>query len=75
LTRQSVADVLQTALQAEVVSYALLGQQRFDLLVRLEKQCQTTVEEWRWIHLASDQVTVKYDPSEGFAELRLRQVP
>ncbi|MCC9601355.1 efflux RND transporter permease subunit [Stieleria sp. JC731] len=41
LTREYVADVLQTALQGEVVSEVLEGQRRFDLLVRLEEQYRT----------------------------------
>jgi len=41
LTRGDVAQVLQTALQGEVVSQVLEGQQRFDLLVRLEKGYRT----------------------------------
>ena len=41
LTREYVADVLQTALQGEVVSQVLLGQKRFDLLIRLEEQYRT----------------------------------
>ncbi len=41
LTREYVADVLQTALQGEVISQVLLGQRRFDLLVRLEEQYRT----------------------------------
>ncbi|MDM4015179.1 efflux RND transporter permease subunit [Roseiconus lacunae] len=41
LTREYVADVLQTALQGEVVSQVLLGQRRFDLLIRLEEQHRT----------------------------------
>lgn len=41
LTREYVADVLQTALQGEVVSQVLLGQRRFDLLIRLEEQYRT----------------------------------
>jgi len=41
LTRQYVADVLQTALQGEVVSQVLEGQRRFDLLIRLEEEYRT----------------------------------
>lgn len=41
LTRQYVADVLQTALQGEVVSQVLLGQRRFDLVIRLEEEYRT----------------------------------
>lgn len=41
LTRKYVADVLQTALQGEVVSKVLEGQRRFDLLVRLEEEYRT----------------------------------
>lgn len=37
LTRRSVAEVLQTALQGEVVTEVLEGQRRYDLLVRLEE--------------------------------------
>ncbi|OYP38209.1 efflux RND transporter permease subunit [Rhodopirellula sp. MGV] len=41
LTRQYVADVLQTALQGEIVSEVLVGQRRFDLLIRMEEAYRT----------------------------------
>ncbi len=41
VTRAYVAQVLQTALQGEVVSQVLDGQRRFDLLIRLEEQYRT----------------------------------
>lgn len=41
LTRAYVGQVLQTALQGEVVSQVLEGQRRFDLLVRLEEGYRT----------------------------------
>lgn len=41
LTRADVAQVLQTALQGEVVSQVLDGQRRFDLLIRLEEAYRT----------------------------------
>jgi HME family heavy-metal exporter len=41
LTRAYVAQVMQTALQGEIVSQVLEGQRRFDLLVRLEDAYRT----------------------------------
>ncbi|MFN0195368.1 MAG: efflux RND transporter permease subunit [Planctomycetaceae bacterium] len=41
LTRGYVADIIQTALQGEVVSEILEGQRRFDLMVRLEEGYRT----------------------------------
>ena len=41
VTRAYVAQIVQTALQGEVVSQVLEGQRRFDLLVRLEESYRT----------------------------------
>jgi len=41
VTRAYVAQILQTALQGEVVSQVLEGQRRFDLLIRLEEDYRT----------------------------------
>jgi len=41
VTRAYVAQILQTALQGEVVSQVLEGQRRFDLLIRLEDTYRT----------------------------------
>ena len=41
VTRAYVANILQTALQGEVISQVLEGQRKFDLLVRLEEEYRT----------------------------------
>ncbi len=41
VTRAFVAEILQTALQGEIVSEVLDGQRRFDLMVRLEERYRT----------------------------------
>lgn len=41
VTRAYVANVVQTALQGEVISQVLEGRRRFDLLVRLEEEYRT----------------------------------
>ncbi|TWT34962.1 Cobalt-zinc-cadmium resistance protein CzcA [Thalassoglobus neptunius] len=41
VTRAYVANILQTALQGEILSEVLEGQRRFDLLVRLEEEYRT----------------------------------
>ena len=61
LTREYVADVLQTALQGEVVSQVLEGQRRFDLLVRLE-------EEYRTDYANLGRLRIDLPHSEGQAE-------
>ncbi len=45
LTRAYVAEILQTALQGEVVSQVLEGERRFDLLIRLEESYRTDYAE------------------------------
>lgn len=70
LTRQYVADVLQTALQGEVVSQVLEGQRRFDLLVRLE-------EEYRTDYANLDRLRIDLPDREGQpdrGQIELREV-
>jgi HME family heavy-metal exporter len=70
LTRQYVADVLQTALQGEVVSQVLEGQRRFDLLVRLE-------EEYRTDYANLDRLRIDLPDRDGQPErgqIELREV-
>ncbi len=70
LTRQYVADVLQTALQGEVVSQVLQGQRRFDLLVRLE-------EEYRTDYANLDRLRIDLPEREGQpdrGQIELREV-
>ncbi len=68
LTRAYVANVLQTALQGEVVSQVLEGQQRFDLLVRLEEEYRTD-----YANLGRLRIDLPHHPGhadEGQIELR-----
>lgn len=70
LTREYVADVLQTALQGEVVSQVLEGQRRFDLLVRLE-------EEYRTDYANLDRLRINLPDREGQpdrGQIELREV-
>jgi HME family heavy-metal exporter len=70
LTREYVADVLQTALQGEVVSQVLEGQRRFDLLVRLE-------ETYRQDYANLDRLRIDLPHQQGDAErgqIELRDV-
>ena len=70
LTREYVADVLQTALQGEVVSQVLEGQRRFDLLVRLE-------EEYRTDYANLDRLRIDLPDREGQpdrGQIELREV-
>ncbi|MCO8122760.1 efflux RND transporter permease subunit [Stieleria sp. TO1_6] len=68
LTRQYVADVLQTALQGEVVSEVLEGQRRFDLLVRLEEEYRTDYANLDRLRI--DLPHVVGDTERGQIELR-----
>jgi len=63
LTRETVARVVQTALQGEVVSQVLEGQRRFDLLVRLE-------EEYRADYANLGRLRLDLPDGQGQVELR-----
>ena len=63
LTRAYVAQILQTALQGEVVSQVLEGQRRFDLLVRLE-------EAYRTDYANLDRLRIDLPNGRGQVELR-----
>lgn len=63
MTRAYVANVLQTALQGEVVSQVLDGQRKFDLLVRLE-------EEYRTDYANLGRLRIDLPSHEGQIELR-----
>ncbi len=68
LTREYVADVLQTALQGEVVSQVLEGQRRFDLLVRLEEEYRTDYANLDRLRI--DLPNREGEPDRGQIELR-----
>jgi HME family heavy-metal exporter len=63
VTRAYVANILQTALQGEVVSQVLEGQRRFDLLVRLE-------EDYRTDYANLGRLRIDLPDSRGQVELR-----
>ncbi len=65
LTRAYVAGMLQTALQGEVVSQVIQGQQRFGLLVRLEEGYRTD-----YANLGR----LRIDLPDGRGQLELRDV-
>ena len=67
LTRAYVANVLQTALQGEVVSQVLEGQRRFDLLVRLEEAYRTDYANLGRLRI--DLPKVASEPDRGQIEL------
>ena len=67
LTRAYVANVLQTALQGEVVSQVLEGQRRFDLLVRLEEAYRTDYANLGRLRI--DLPEVAFEPGRGQIEL------
>ena len=72
VTRAYVAQILQTALQGEVVSQILEGQRRFDLLVRLEETYRT---ESRRILAASLAQLGELDEARTEAELFMMSNP
>jgi len=61
ITRGQITQVLQTALQGEVVSQVLEGQRRFDLLVRLEEGSRTNYADLGrlWIDLPDGQEPIE----------------
>jgi Cu/Ag efflux pump CusA len=65
VTRAYVANVLQTALQGEVVSQVLEGQRRFDLLVRLEEEYRTD-----YVNLGR----LRIDLPDGRGQIELREL-
>lgn len=65
LTRAHVANVLQTALQGQVVSEVLEGQRRFGLLVRLEESYRTDY---------SNLGRLRIDLPEGRGQVELREL-
>ncbi|MEX1230223.1 MAG: efflux RND transporter permease subunit [Planctomycetaceae bacterium] len=65
LTRAYVANIVQTALQGEVVSQVLEGQRRFDLLVRLEEGYRTD-----YANLGR----LRIDLPEGRGQIELREL-
>jgi len=67
LTRAYVANVLQTALQGEVVSQVLEGQRRFDLLVRLEEAYRTDYANLGRLRI--DLPKIASEPDRGQIEL------
>lgn len=65
VTRAYVANIVQTALQGEVVSQVLEGQRRFDLLIRLEEGYRTD-----YANLGR----LRIDLPEGRGQIELREL-
>jgi len=65
LQRAHVAQILQTALQGEVVSQVLEGQRRFDLMVRLEEAYRTD-----YANLGR----LRIDLPDGSGQVELREI-